>query len=145
MFLIDTNCWMQVARSRSEADEVRTLLAGVPVSRLFVSIYSVHSMGTVMAARGWIGDYADFLSRASIGTRVQVVTIPIADLRRVQDVCLAHGLDFDDAYQYVAAEIHGLKLVSLDADFDRTPGGRLTPAAALQLFKDEHTQQSKDA
>jgi hypothetical protein len=41
------------------------------------------------------------------------------------------NLDFDDAYQYVAAEKHDLTLVSFDADFDRTDRGRKTPADIL--------------
>jgi predicted nucleic acid-binding protein len=41
------------------------------------------------------------------------------------------NLDFDDAYQYVLAQRRGLRLVSFDADFDRTPLGRVTPAQAL--------------
>jgi uncharacterized protein len=41
------------------------------------------------------------------------------------------GLNFDDAYQYVAAEKHDLTLVSFDADFDRTERGRKTPAEVL--------------
>jgi predicted nucleic acid-binding protein len=36
-------------------------------------------------------------------------------------------LDFDDAYQYVAAERYGLTIISLDADLDRTERGRRTP------------------
>ena len=41
-------------------------------------------------------------------------------------------LDFDDAYQYVAAEKYGLTLVSFDADFDRTKPGRKTPDEVLR-------------
>ena len=37
------------------------------------------------------------------------------------------NLDFDDAYQYVAAEKHDLTIISFDADFDRTPRGRKLP------------------
>lgn len=37
------------------------------------------------------------------------------------------NLDFDDAYQYVAAEKYTLTLVSFDADFDRTERGKKTP------------------
>lgn len=43
-------------------------------------------------------------------------------------------LDFDDAYQYVAAEKHNLTLVSLDADFDRTERGRKTPTQILEEY-----------
>ena len=42
------------------------------------------------------------------------------------------NLDFDDAYQYTAAEKHDLTIVSFDADFDRTKRGRKTPWEVLQ-------------
>ena len=40
-------------------------------------------------------------------------------------------LDFDDAYQYVAAEQAQAVIVSYDDDFDRTARGRTTPAQVL--------------
>jgi hypothetical protein len=43
-----------------------------------------------------------------------------------------YNLDFDDAYQYAAAEIYDLMIVSFDGDFDRTQRGRTTPAVVLQ-------------
>ena len=45
------------------------------------------------------------------------------------------GLDFDDAYQYVAAERFDLEIVSFD-DFDRTSIGRLPPEDALERLKE---------
>jgi len=41
------------------------------------------------------------------------------------------NLDFDDAYQYAAAEKYILTLVSHDRDFDGTELGRTTPAKVL--------------
>ena len=41
------------------------------------------------------------------------------------------NLFFDDAYQYSAAQRHGLRIVSFDADFDRTTEGRLLPTDVL--------------
>ena len=46
------------------------------------------------------------------------------------------SLDFDDAYQYVAAEKYGLTIVSFDNDFDRTERGRETS----DRLKSESTQ-----
>ena len=40
-------------------------------------------------------------------------------------------LDFDDAYQYLAATTHGYTRVSFDSDFDKTAIGRKTPSQAL--------------
>lgn len=138
-FLLDTNCWMQLVRDRAQSGDVRALLAQVPAAQFCLSIFTLHSIGTVLVRRGWAGHYGDFIRQSQIGTAVEVVSIPINDLAKVEQNCLSFNLDFDDAYQYTAAELHGLSLVSLDADFDRTPLARLTPAAALQRFKEPQT------
>ena len=56
--------------------------------------------------------------------------------QRIQNICIdtmyQFRLDFDDAYQYVAAEKYGLTLVSFDADFDRTKPGRKTTDEVLR-------------
>lgn len=44
------------------------------------------------------------------------------------EVMQKFNLDFDDAYQYVAAKEYGLTIVSFDSDFDRTDKGCKTPA-----------------
>jgi predicted nucleic acid-binding protein len=141
VFLIDTNCWIQLVRQRAQVGEVQDFLAGVPADRLFISIYTVHGIGIVMHRYGVVDHYVPFLAGAGIGTTLRIVDVPVPQLARVADNCAAHRLDFDDAYQYAAAELHNLTLVSLDADFDRTPRGRLTPTAALQQFNDEQRQQ----
>jgi predicted nucleic acid-binding protein len=41
------------------------------------------------------------------------------------------GLDFDDAYQYVAAKTRDWELVSFDDDFDDTDLDHLTPQDVL--------------
>ena len=96
-----------------------------------------------MRRKGIIGQFTTFIADVGIGVVVDVVPLGTDEMRRVADACASHGLDFDDAYQYVAAELHDLKLVSLDADFDRTPNGRLTPAAALRDFTDEQQKSKK--
>jgi predicted nucleic acid-binding protein len=145
VFLIDTNIWIQLVRQRDLADDVNRFLAGVPVHRLFTTIFSVHGIGIVMDRHAMIDRYAAFLTKLAIGSDLAVISISIEDSRRIADAAISHGLDFDDAYQYAAAEMNNLHLVSLDADFDRTPRGRLTPAAALQLFRDEQRKTQQDA
>jgi uncharacterized protein len=45
------------------------------------------------------------------------------------------GLDFDDAYQYVAAERDNVVVVSFDTHFDQTDRGRQTPAQVLAALR----------
>jgi hypothetical protein len=56
-----------------------------------------------------------------------------AGLKEVPALCRKFGVDFDDAYQYLAAHKYSLTLVSFDSDFDRTERGRNTPAAVTGL------------
>ena len=133
-FLLDTNCFIQVARQRPEAPQVTALLTGVPRDRLFITDYAVHSIGVIMRRFSQLAGYTAFLAQLGVDQGMGVVAIPTDELDRVVAASAASDLDFDDAYQYAAAELHGLTLVSLDADFDRTPRGRLTPAAALASF-----------
>lgn len=53
------------------------------------------------------------------------------DTQRLVEVMGQFNLDFDDAYQYVAAENLDLTLVSFDGDLDPTERGRKSPADAL--------------
>ncbi|MDQ2921379.1 MAG: hypothetical protein M3R52_07195 [Acidobacteriota bacterium] len=47
----------------------------------------------------------------------------------------AFKLDFDDAYQYVAAERHDLIIVSFDRDFEKLPARKLTPQEVLETLE----------
>lgn len=58
---------------------------------------------------------------------VKMTTLLARDMEAVINVVQKFNLDFDDAYQYVAAEQYRLAIVSFDADFDRTEKGRKTP------------------
>ena len=83
---------------------------------------------------------ADFLSDTMEDAQVTCIRLAPADLHRVLDVRKPFNLDFDDAYQYAAAEKHSLQLVSFDGDFDRSPRGTggctggVTPAPTVIYF-----------
>ena len=52
-------------------------------------------------------------------------------MHRVVTAMDRYALDFDDAYQYVAAELSDAVIVSFDNDLDRTDRRRQTPIDAL--------------
>jgi hypothetical protein len=56
-----------------------------------------------------------------------LVRLDTDGLERILSLRRSVDLDFDDAYQYVAAEANRLTIVSFDADFDRTEHGRKQP------------------
>lgn len=60
-----------------------------------------------------------------------LVRLGSQDLIDLINVAERFSLDFDDAYQYVAAVQLNLILVSFDSDFDRTDLERNTPAQSI--------------
>lgn len=69
----------------------------------------------------------NFTDDLFVGGSVRLISIEPTDMERVVAVENEYGLDFDDAYQYVAAELNGVSVVSFDSDFDNTELGRITP------------------
>lgn len=58
----------------------------------------------------------------------------MAEIANVADSMDRYNLDFDDAYQYLAAEQNGLVIVRFDGDFETTPTGKKTPADILSTL-----------
>jgi predicted nucleic acid-binding protein len=73
-----------------------------------------------------------FVQDTLLDGAVSLVRLDPEDMQALVAIMGQYRLDFDDAYQYRAAEKHGLVVVSFDSDFDGTALGRKTPAQALQ-------------
>lgn len=73
---------------------------------------------------------------------VRLVVLDPAEMGRIVAVASEYRLDFDDAYQYVAAERDDGPLVSFDDDFEGTERGRTTPLEVLEiLLRQEDEEQ----
>jgi predicted nucleic acid-binding protein len=72
---------------------------------------------------------------------VRLVALGPADMGRIVVVASEYHLDFDDAYQYVAAEQDDVPLVSFDDDFDETKRGGITPLEVLETLLRQETEE----
>lgn len=132
MYLIDTNVWLELLLRQERATEVEEFLNGVKGRDIAISEFAADSVGVILTRLGKDELYEDFISDTLEDTAVLRIHLETDDLRKLLQVRKRFRLDFDDAYQYVAAEKHNLTLVSFDADFDRTERGRKTPADVLK-------------
>lgn len=130
-FLIDTNVFLEIILDQQSADEARDLLAKTQGHEFFMSDYSLHSIGLLLFRRKQHDIFQKFLQDITLGLGITLTSIPLAGMDSIIDVSKRFNLDFDDAYQYAAAEKHNLLIVSFDRDFDRTPRGRKTPTEIL--------------
>jgi predicted nucleic acid-binding protein len=72
-----------------------------------------------------------FVDDLFVQGKVTLVSVRPEDMVHLVETMDRFDLDFDDAYQYVAAEQSAAVVVSFDGDFDRTERGRKTPAEIL--------------
>jgi len=131
MLLADANVWLELLLEQERADEVRRFLDAVPLAQIAITEFSVCAIGLLLTRAKRDDLFLKFVSDVLLDTGISRVALDADSLRETVAARKRFGLDFDDAYQYVAAEKHDLTLVSFDADFDRTDRDRKTPADIL--------------
>ncbi len=132
MFLVDTNVWLERLLDQERSEEVGRFLDQIPPAQYFLTEFAFHSIGITLIRLAKRDLLLKFVSDTISDQTVMLVRLDPEDIERVVVATERFKLDFDDAYQYVAAEKHNLTLVSFDADFDRTDRGRKTPAELLE-------------
>ena len=131
VYLVDTNVWLERLLDQEKSDPVGRFLDSIPSERLALTDFSLHSIGIIMNRLQKLESFGSFVEDAFVQGGVRLVRLEPEDMPRLVAIIAQFQLDFDDAYQYVAAEKHDLILVSFDQDFDRTSGGRKTPEEIL--------------
>jgi predicted nucleic acid-binding protein len=129
--LIDTNIFLEIILEQEKAEAAKDLLAKTREHEFFISDYSLHSIGLLLFRRKQHEVFQKFLHDTTVNAGVAVASVLANEMGAVADVARKLQLDFDDSYQYVTADKHGLTIVSFDSDFDRTERGRMTPEKIL--------------
>jgi predicted nucleic acid-binding protein len=128
VYLVDTNVWLERLLDQTKANEVGHFLDRVSSERLFITDFAFHSIGVVMVKLDRKDGLSRFVQDILIDGAVSLIHLEPEDTQHLLRIIEQFRFDFDDAYQYSAAEKYNLTIVSFDADFDRTPRGRKTPA-----------------
>lgn len=131
IYLLDTNIWLERLLEQERAEEVKQLLEKVSSDRLLITDFSFHYIGVILLRLDRPEALLSFSKDLFADNSVRLLALEPSDMERLIAVGRDHRLDFDDAYQYVAAERNGIPLVSFDGDFDNTELGRITPAEAV--------------
>jgi hypothetical protein len=130
MYLVDTNIWLERLLDQEKSDEVGEFLSAVHSDQMGITDFSLHSIGVITTRLKRPDIFTVFLNDICIEGAVNTISLVPKHLQKLVHSMALYHLDFDDAYQYTAADEHGFVLVSFDADFDRTPLKRMTPKQA---------------
>ena len=130
-YLLDTNIWLEVLLDQAQAESARRLIAATSPVDLYMTDFTLHSIGVILTRIKRLATLHAFVADLSTSPAVSLVRLPFEQVALLPAVSQRFKLDFDDAYQYAAARIEGLQLVSFDADFDRTDLVRRTPGQVM--------------
>lgn len=135
MYLVDTNIWLERLLDQERSEEVGEFLNHIATAQLLITDFTLHSIGVILdrveQANVLLVSVDDVLLRGEIG----LVTLRPESMHRLVSVMEEYELDFDDAYQYVAAEQTQATIVSFDADFDHTERQRKMPIDVLNEMR----------
>jgi predicted nucleic acid-binding protein len=135
-FLIDSSVWLEILLEQDGHEAARALLERMAPGEAVMSEFSLYSIGIILTRHGRGEDYELFMEETVGSGSVERARLDLGALRKLSTVMEEEGLDFDDAYQYVAAERFDLEIVSFDDDVDRTSIARLAPEDALERLKE---------
>lgn len=131
MHLVDTNVWLERLLDQERSEEIGHFLSNIPSDRLAITDFAFHSIGVVLSRMNQTEALLSLVQDAFVDGAIALIRLEPEDTQHLIHVIERFNLDFDDAYQYVAAEKYNLTIVSLDSDFDRTERGRRDPAEVL--------------
>lgn len=116
MFLVDTNVFLEILLNQGKKDDCKAFLNN-NIGNLNITDFSLHSIGVILFRYGKEDIFRRFVEDVMPNTKL--LFLPMELYREVVNVRKILKLDFDDAYQYSIAKYHGLKVVTMDKDFER--------------------------
>jgi uncharacterized protein len=125
-YLLDGNIILELLLDQQQADTVARFLQQSLPETLCFSEFSLYSLGIILIRFKQPEIFVRAVDDLLTSGVLRLVRLSFEHMARIAEASQNFSLDFDDAYQYVAAEVHDLVLLSFDRDFDRTPRGRKT-------------------
>ncbi len=116
MFLVDTNVFLEILLEQDKKEDCKKFL-DENIGSLSITDFSLHSIGIILFRY----DKEDIFQRfvEDVMPNVELLSLPIELYREVVNASKSLNLDFDDAYQYSIAKYYGLKVVTMDKDFEK--------------------------
>ena len=130
--LLDTNLFLEILLAQENAESAKALLTQSARHEFFITDYSLHSIGLLLFRKKQHETFRAFVEDVLVNGNVRLLALRPDEMELIASVSQKFGLDFDDAYQYAAAERHDLTLISFDSDFQRTEKGCKTPLEVLR-------------
>ena len=124
-YLADTNIFLEILLDQEKRASCEKFLQD-NIGKISLSDFSLHSIGVILFRAGKEDVFADFTG--DILPLINILSLPGELVAKTVRAGKDFNFDFDDAYQYCLAEHYGLRIVTMDKDFNR-----LDPADVMFL------------
>ena len=131
-YLVDTNIWLERLLDQEKSDIVSKLFDLVPTDELFVSDFSMHSIGVILSRLKRYDVFERFIDDLFINGQIESLTLDTMDLLDVVGNIQKYNLDFDDSYQFSVAQKYDLTILTFDKDFDIKGIRKNTPEEVIE-------------
>ena len=116
MFLVDTNVFLEILLMQDKKESCKKFLDN-NIGNLNFTDFSLHSIGVILFRYGKEDIFQKFVE--DVMPNVKLLSLPMKLYREIVDVRKSLNFDFDDAYQYSTAKYYGLRVATMDKDFER--------------------------
>ena len=129
-YLIDTNIFLEVFLQQEQEKDCLRFLKKVEKGEIkaVITSFSLHSIAIILEKLKGIESYRKFLEIIVNFEGLMIYSTTPKDEIEVCKISNEFNLSFDDAIHYYVTKTFHLKLVSLDADFDKTDLQRILPS-----------------
>jgi predicted nucleic acid-binding protein len=131
-YLVDTNVWLERLLDQEKSDVVSKLFDLVPTDELFVSDFSMHSIGVILSRLKRYDVFKKFIDDLFINGEIELLTLDTMDLLDVVGNIQKYKLDFDDSYQFSVAQKYDLTILTFDKDFNIKGIRKNTPEEIIE-------------
>ena len=131
-YLVDTNVWLERLLDQEKSDIVSKLFDLVPTDELFVSDFSMHSIGVILSRLKRYDVFERFIDDLFVNGQIESLTLDTMDLLDVVGNIQKYKLDFDDSYQFSVAQKYDLTILTFDKDFDIKGIRKNTPEEIIE-------------
>ncbi len=126
-YLVDTNVWLERLLDQEKSAIASKFLDLITTDLLFVSDFSIHSIGIILSKLKKYGVFEKFINDLFINGQIELLSLDSSDLLDVVYSIEKFDLDFDDSYQLTVAQKYDLTIVTFDKDFNKKGIKNKTP------------------
>jgi len=130
-YLVDTNVWLERLLEQDNSLIASQFFDLIPVENLFVSDFSIHSIGVILSKFKKYDIFEKFITDLFINGQVGLLTLDSFELFDVIKYIKKNKFDFDDSYQFTVAEKYDLTIVTFDKDFNIKGIKKMSPEEVI--------------